>query len=649
MTTETEELALIQQLEKQKHTIIEEISNRPSENLLVIRDWINKIDLKSPSINISLIATTIDTIFFYIKNEFITEKASLVEQVVTILITGSNLQEQEIYDIVPHLKEYAKNIDTDSDKELKKFIDKSGGSTKYIFPRQKKKLKPRVIEFDEDGKGYEFFNWHRCFLDNINLEIVYPKKIKRKLLQEQVLKEELECLGKIEIDEKSYLNSLKRKIKIKEFDFFASKEDKDTRQRNIEQKIENTKKERNRQKISKLFLPDKLRILKTIEIYKKTCVSQSVNIKLPFFETSKDSLLTAFLKTVNYEKFQQLIIFSEHILISINKIRETLEKIDKFSEDLGVFSDYVRILDDCYRKIKENFSRENIGKFLENALILFEQKTLAFDNKYCLLNKQDKKKKELVFSKVVFLDEFISNNNAKQVFKLLSEDISAFFQVNADATLIRNSYLKKNTSILKKLFNYFSGNYYFFNENYKNKFVESFLVNIKEEFTFEFIRNKITKLKWWNFIFMGISPAHVFEKGFKERLSEKLYLKLLEEKFKKIVEKPVPNVENIDKLYGIKKDINSFKNKIQDHSINLNSLNVLDSRQSIVDRLKKHEEIKKLLDNILILSSQAESCINEFNYLKIACSTESGKVSENGEIVDLNNVSKLHFSLKWWR
>ena len=134
-----------------------------------------------------------------------------------------------------------------------------------------------------------------------------------------------------------------------------------------------------------------------------------------------------------------------------------------------------------------------------------------------------------------------------------------------------------------------------------------------------------------------------------EEIPPKIPPELLEEKFKKITEKPVPNVENIDKLYGIKKDINFFKNKIQDHSINLNSLNVLDSRQSIVDRLKKHEEIKKLLDNILILSNQAESCINEFNYLKIACSTESGKVSENGEIVDLNNVSKLHFSLKWWR
>ncbi|WP_339050448.1 hypothetical protein [Rickettsiella endosymbiont of Xylota segnis] len=647
MTTETESLALIQKAEKQKHTIIDEISNRPSENLLVIRDWIKKIDLKSPSINISLITTFIDRTFFYITNKFNTEKAGFIEKVLLNLIKNwHNLQEQKIFDNLSSLKAYAKNNDANSDTELKKSL---APVFKDIFPRQKKKLKPRIIEFDEEGKGYEFFNWYRCFLDNINLEIVYPKKIKRKLLQEKLFKQELECLGKIEIDEESYLNNLKRKIKIYEYDLFVDKEDEDARQRNIEQKIENTKKDRNRQKISKLFLPDKLRILKTIEIYKKTFVSQSVNIKLPFFEASKDSLLTAFLKTVDYEKFQQLIRFSKHILISINKIRETLEKIDKFSEDLGVFSDYVRFLDDCYRKIKENFSRENIGKFLESALILFEQKTLAFDNKYCLLNIQAKKQKEIVFSKLVFLDDFISNNNAQQVFKLLSDDISTFFQVNLDSALIRNSYLEKNTNMLKKLLNYFTGNYYFCNQSHKDKFVKIFLLNFQEEFTFEFIRNKITKLKWWNFIFSGISPARVFEKGFNERLSEKLYLKLLEEKFKKITEKPVPNVENIDKLYGIKKDINFFKNKIQDHSINLNSLNVLDSRQSIVDRLKKHEEIKKLLDNILILSNQAESCINEFNYLKIACSTESGKVSENGEIVDLNNVSKLHFSLKWWR
>lgn len=646
MTTETESLALIQKSEKQKHTIIDEISNRPSENLLVIRDWIKKIDLKSPSINISLITTFIDRTFFYITNKFNTEKAGFIEKVLLNLIKNwHNLQEQKIFDNLSSLKAYAKNNDANSDTELKKSL---APVFKDIFPRQKKKLKPRIIEFDEEGKGYEFFNWYRCFLDNINLEIVYSKKIKRKLLQEKLFKQELECLGKIEIDEESYSNNLKRKIKIYEYDLFVDKEDEDARQRNIEQKIEKTKEDRNLQEISKLLLPDILRILKPIDIYKKTLFSQAVSIKPPMFETSKDGFLTAFLKTVDYENFQQLIRVSEHILISIDKIKETLVKIDKFSQDLGVFSGHGRVLNDCYRKIKETFSRESIGNFLEDALILFEQKALFFDNKYCLLNIQPPLKKEIVFLKPANLDEFISNNNAQQVFKLLSEDVSAFFQDNADFTLIRNSYLQKSTNIRNKLFNYFSGNYHFFNESHKNKFVKIFLSNIQEEFTFEFIRNKITKVKWWHFIFMGISPALVFKKGFKERLSEKLYLKLLEEKFKKIAEKFVPNVENIDKLYAIKDDINFFKNKIPDHLINLNSLNILDSRQSIVDELKKQKEIKKLLYNVLILSNQADSCIDEFNNLKIACSTESAKILENAEILDLK-VSKFDFPLKWMR
>ena len=219
MTTETESLALIQKAEKQKHTIIDEISNRPSENLLVIRDWIKKINLKSPSINISLITTFIDRTFFYITNKFNTEKAGFIEKVLLNLIKNwHNLQEQKIFDNLSSLKAYAKNNDANSDTELKKSL---APVFKDIFPRQKKKLKPRIIEFDEEGKGYEFFNWYRCFLDNINLEIVYPKKIKRKLLQEKLFKQELECLGKIEIDEESYLNNLKRKIKIYEYDSFC--------------------------------------------------------------------------------------------------------------------------------------------------------------------------------------------------------------------------------------------------------------------------------------------------------------------------------------------------------------------------------------------------------------------------------------------
>jgi hypothetical protein len=649
MTLKNKSCELKKKLEEQCSDIIDKIKDRqePSKNLQQIQVWIEQqIDNKFSSNNDPFIAVIIDSIYqcFKIQDK---EKRSLVEDCMTNLIYNwKKLTDYKILALVSYLKEYSKTDDADAQAALKEFIESSKATNqtpffKDVFPKQKKKLKPRIIEFDEEGKGYEFFNWYRCFLDNINLEID----------PEEVLNEELERLRRIEPNQESYLNKLKRKFKIYEFELFASKEEKDARQYNIEQKIENDKKRKDRQKISKLLIPKIMYIHDKINIYKQTFDSKSLSIESFLLETSKDDFLDAFLKTIDFEKFKELINFSEYIINSIDSIRETFKKIDDFFKDLGIASNYISILDSYYRQIKENFNRQGIANFLESALILFEQKTLASDNEYCLLNIQAKKQKEIVFSKLVFLDEFISNNNAQQVFKLLSEDISTFFQVNPDSALIRNSYLEKNTNMLKKLLNYFSGNYYFCNESHKNKFVKIFLSNIQEEFTFEFIRNKITKVKWWHFIFMGISPALVFKKGFKERLSEKLYLKLLEEKFKKIAEKLVPNVENIDKLYAIKNDINSFKNKIPDHLINLNSLNILDSRQSIVNVLKKHEEIQQLLDNVLILFDQASSCIAEFNELKYVCRTEIGKVSQNNEIFQLNtnDVSKLHFPLKSMR
>lgn len=691
MTLKNVSYELKKKIEEQCSDIIDKIKDRQelSKNLQQIQVWIEQqINNKFSSNNAPFIAVIIDSIYqcFEMQDK---EKRSLVEDcLINLIYNCEKLPDHRILALVSYLKAYSKTDDADAQDALKEFIE-SGKATNFlrdiskklmstcedslsnfsshfkpklstpsavelgkeaglsnqtpffkdVFPKQKKKLKPRIIEFDEEGKGYEFFNWYRCFLDKINLEID----------PEEVLNEELERLGRIELNQESYLNKLKRKFKIYEFDLFASEEEKDARQRNIEQKIENDKKHKKRQKISKLLIPKILGIQEKIEIYKKAFDSKSLSIESSLFETSNDEFLIAFLKTINYEKFKELIIFSEYILNCIDNMRETFKKIDNFFKDLGIASNYISILDSYYRQNKENFNRQGIANFLESALILFEQKTLAFDNEYCLLNMQAKKQKEIVFSKLVFLDEFISNNNAQQVFKLLSDDISTFFQVNLDSALIRNSYLEKNTNMLKKLLNYFTGNYYFCNQSHKDKFVKIFLLNFQEEFTFEFIRNKITKLKWWNFIFSGISPARVFEKGFNERLSEKLYLKLLEEKFKKITEKPVPNVENIDKLYAIKNDINSFKNKILDHSINLNSLNVLDSRQSIVNQLKKNEEIKQLLDNVLILSDQASSCIKEFNELKYVCSREIEKVSQNNQIFQLNtnDVSKLHFPLKW--
>lgn len=693
MTIEDKSDPVIKKIEKQCEDIINEKEFEFSKHFDQIRIWIER-NKKEFLCNIKFVII-IDTIYQYLQNKCADEKKSFIENCLCHIINEwNNLSAEEIQEIGCQLKIYIKTNDTNVPASLKIFISKSENTISFLIdiskkviltcekslsnfpntfktklstsfavelrkeaelsnqshffkgasPEQftnnsaiyKKRIKTRVIAFDEEGIGYD-----------ISSSYLHLKKINKL---NDINNEELERLGKIEINQESYVKKIDRKFKIYEFDLFASKKEKDARLRNIEQKIENDKKHKKRQKISKVLIPKILGIQKKIEIYKKAFDSKSLSIEPSLFEKSKDEFLIAFLKTINYEKFKELIIFSEYILNSIDNIRETFKKIDDFSEDLGIASNYIGILDSYYRQIKENFNRERIANFLENTLILFEKKTLVFDSKYCLLN-QAKKKKEIVFSKLDFLDEFIANNNAKQILKLLSEDINAFFHENADSTLIRNSYLEKSTNILKKLFNYFSGKYYFFNENYKDQFVKIFFSNIQEELTLEFIRVKMTKLKWWHFIFMGISPGHVFEKGFKERLSEKLYLKLLEEKFKKIDEKQEPNAANIDKLYDIKNDINSFKNKIQGHSINLNSLNVLESRQSIVDRLKKHEEINKLLDNVLILSDQASSCIKEFNELKYVCRREIEKVSENNEIFQLskNDVSKLHFPLKWIR
>lgn len=704
MTIENKSDPVIKKIEKQCEDIINEKEFEFSKHFDQIRIWI--VRNKNEFLYNIKFAIIIDTIYQYLQSKCNQEKTIFIENFLCNIINKwSNLSEREIQEIACKLKTYTKSNDTNVPASLKRFIIKFDDSRSFFIgiskklistceslsnfsntfktklstpsavvgkeaelsnqfpffkdasPEQftnnlathKKKIKTCVIAFDEEGIGYDISSPYLYLkeitrLNDIDLEIELPAKFKKKLLQENLLNEELERLGKIEVNQETYLNKM-------EFELFANKKEKDARQRSIEQKIENNKKHKERQKTSKLLMPKIMRIQDKIEIYTKAFDSKSLSIEPSLFETSKDEFLITFLKTINYEKFKELINFSEYILNSIDNIRETFKKIDDFSEDLGIASNYVGILDSYSRQIKENFNREKIANFLENALILFKQRTLLLDNNYSLLDIQTKKKKEIVFSKLDFLDEFIANNNAKQILKLLSEDISAFFHENADSTLIRNSYLEKSTNILKKLFNYFSGNYYFFNKNYKDQFVKTFLSNIQEELTLEFIRVKVNKLKWWHFIFMGISPGHVFEKGFKERLSEKLYLKLLEEKFKKIDEKQESNAENIDKLYDIKNDINSFKNKMQCHSINLNSLNVLQFRQSIVDRLKKDEEIKKLLDNVLILSDQVSSCIKEFNKLKYVCRREIEKVSENNEIFQLskNDVSKLHFPLKWIR
>lgn len=627
MTLETESGAIIKKIEEQCEDIIDKVANRQtSKNLhqadakAALKEFIGKPGESTSSFRdipkklMSFCEESLSNISNTIKTEF--NSLSRVE-----FATEAGLSNEFSFFKEVSPRQFANN------------------PAKY-----KKKCKARVIEFDEDRIGYDVTSPYLYLkninrLNDINLEIEFP------------LNEELERLARIEVNAGPYLIKLERKIKINEFDLFASKEEKIARQCKIEQKIKNNKKDRERKKINKLLTPKILFILKKIDIYKKGFACQELSIVPPLFETSKDDFLTAFLKSIDYEKFKELIKFSEYILMSIDKIKQTLKKIDDFSKDLGVPSNYVEFLDSYYRKIEENFNRENISKFLENSLILFEQKTLSSDNNYCLLDIQAKKK-EIIFSEPKFLDKFILANNNKQIYEILSNEIRQLLnKKRKNQTTIRYKNIKNKKSTIKKYFSFLSDEYYFSNKNFKKKFIKKIFSNMPEPPSVESMKTILGNLKWWQFFLIHIGFIFIFKKGFRERLSEELFMDLLEEKFNKIDEKKEPKANNIDELYEIKNRINSFESKVQDHSINLNSLNPLDSRQAIVNRLKEHKKVKDLLDNVLILSNQALSCISEFNNLSDAYGRESEKIPENGETYHLekNEVSKLHIPLKWMR
>ncbi len=660
MTFETEAGAIIKKIEEQSNVIIEKMTNRqPFE--IWIRQQLNtelkRINNESLSNNFKFLAIIIDAIYQFFKNKAEEDKTNFIENFLTNLVNKwSDLSEKEIEEIGYHLKVYINIDDQDAKIASKKFIDKYGESIEQfkISPaKYKKRIKPRIIDFDEDGLGYDI-SFPYLYFKEVNrlndIEIEPPMKIKKKLLLEGLLNEELESLYRMESCYEPYLKKIEREIKINEFNLFASKKQKEARLSLIEKKRHYTKKKREQLKNSKLLITKIVTILKKIDIYKNRFHSSSFSTMLPSFESNKNDFLDGFRRAIDYEKFKELICFSEYVLLSIDKMKDSLKKIDIFFKDLGVFSNYENSLEYYYRSMEAIFNRDTISGFLEDSLILFEQSTLVLDNDYCLLNRLDKTKK-IVFSEPEFLDKFISANNSKQIYKILSNEIKQLLNKRMSRLIsIRNKNYKIKKNLIRKLLSFFDEEYYFTSKKFKRKFITKIFSNGYEPNTVEAMKTILDNLSWRQLCLFHMGIFFLLRKGFRARLSEELFLDFLEEKFKKINENKEPNVTNIDELYLIKNHINSLKSKIQDHSIDLNTLNPLDSRQAVVNRFKNNKEIENLLRNVLILSKQASSCIHEFNNLKDACKRESGKIPEHSQFqLNKSEVSKVYIPLKWTR
>lgn len=561
------------------------------------------------------------------------------------------------------------------DPECKPYFSENVFSKEFINASSKekirrKKIKSRIIYFDDEGIGYD--------INAPYINLKQPKRLAERLEIElsprMLLKEELRCLGKIHIEEEFILKNLQKQIAEKEFELFASEEEKaaklhneeakqQARMRDIEESIRRTKNFReylrNKQKkvskakkISKVLDPIVFFIQEQIVRSKQEAPFNNMcllGLKLPSFESRQDVFLTDFLATINYYQFKELINFAESSLISIGKIKKTLNKITDFYKTLGLHAGnvvrYIDALDRSEEKIKENFNKDAIFNFLENSLNLFKQRTLNLDNNYCLLNIKEQKGK-LEFAEPEFLRSFILKNSPERILEINSEHLNQFFSQNDDKTLYNKRALEPKDSILKLSFNFFSGKYLFLSQNHKRKFVKKFLLNFQKHPNFKLINNEISKLKWWHFVLMGVSPFYVFKKKFREFLSKKLFFDLIEAEFKNTDKEAC--IESIDALYSIQDRLKSSNISFESQSIPLSRLDVSRSRQEIIDRLNNHEEIKKVLKKSSSLVESAMRCVKEFSDLKSTYQRENKKTSsffESNTYLFKNNSKKFFFPI----
>jgi hypothetical protein len=253
---------------------------------------------------------------------------------------------------------------------------------------QPRKIKPRIINFDDEGIGYDVNSPYLYLkeikrLAEISLDIEFSQKMKKR----KMMKDELKRLGDIDLKEEFLLQELNEKKFRRESLPFATQAEKDTRQGAIAENIESSKAVREMQrhtqkraakqkKISKVLDPAVCFFQKEIDIFKENTSSNNVyslNLDLPLFEDMKDDFATDFLATIDYANFRELINSAEEILILINKIEEPLRKMDEFAKNLGFPQNYFAVLHEVRIKIQETFCRNSIIIFFENSLRLFRE------------------------------------------------------------------------------------------------------------------------------------------------------------------------------------------------------------------------------------------------------------------------------------
>lgn len=480
-----------------------------------------------------------------------------------------------------------------------------------------KKTKVRLILCGDDGIGYEYRSPQQV-----------QKNLERKRALQPLFERKTACLSEIAIEKNMTQEELEKKIEEKELEsgFFTLRDE----------------------VLLGLVIAS---IQKQIDKYKLKFYDNypCLNFVLTDFKMAQAHVFfNNFIKATNYDGFKELIAFSEAILIAINKANKIIKKIDLFSKSLGISLGYMNTLDDCYEKMKKSINEEKIIEFLESALNLFKDRALTKHLNYCLVYTEGIKQIKIP-QEPSFLNLFIENNCPRKLLDQHCEYLNKFFSQNSDSSLFKKKYLEQKSNYFKVFLNFLSMKHYFVNVNHKNFFVKKFLLNSYQHSDFELVKKKIFKLKWWHFILVGINPYHVFKREFRACLAKALFLNLIEEEFKNIDIEREPYIKAIDALFSIQARLKASSLNTKTESLGLYEVNAPQSRQEIIERLRNHEEVKNLLDEVQILTQGANHCINGFSKAVNRCQQENEKSSTYTKISLVEstpnpNNSTIHFS-----
>ncbi len=631
---------LIKEINKKHKEVLDEIEKRPSENWIKIKRWINQENVESLSCeDVQLRAIIINTIYCFFKKELILEKKSLLKRYLhTILNNFNNLPNEEIIILISHLKKCIYTGDKNDKSELEDLIIK----IKQLGLLNK--IKPQVIEFDAEGKGFvvdrpgklarKTYNYETVSQTNTVIEInkMHYKVFSRyeneaqltKDIREAALLRSILSREKIGIKYERSLEILFQSIELEEF------------------------KEVIRRKICDFKNQNTNIILST---YKQPKIFQ-----LPKFLDIQNKYLPNFLLIINFSNLERLIKEVQIISDNIYILMPILADIKNFYCEWKISCDLFKSFQIEVDNFKKTFNQESIINYLEIMMSLIEEKKLKLDGTNFGISYQsvDLCIKNLVVNSLIEKFNIIKLKYSMENFlndqkKEIKNYIARHFQMHCDV------YSKKRTKFsLFKLFlikmkkvilNFFCVS--FFITNKKNlEFLTSkcdfYNLNF---FLFESIYDEVNlKIKWWKCFVYRINPFFLISSSFKKSLSEQLFLYIVNCKFTKIIESSTANKMSTDrekiikcadalfliqsildqaKITNIKcsADFYGYENKISSPK----------SKKQVIDFLEKAEILTELSKVISTLSQNIKFSMQEFSKLFHITLENMKKLEENPE------------------